>query len=66
MKIKLKLNLDLGGKYKKGMLVSIEVDREGTPLERFWRNRMRDSKLDNCVEIVKAIQDIKEKKGGKK
>jgi hypothetical protein len=34
--------------------VTVKCDRNGIPLERFWRNRLRDAKTDNCVEVVTA------------
>ena len=52
--MKLKLNQDL--KTPKGKLVKdsvIEVaDIDGVPTDRFWRNRLKDSAIDNCVEII--------------
>ena len=50
----LKLNQDL--KTPKGKLVkgsTIEVaDIDGVPTDKFWRDRIKDSAIDNCVEIV--------------
>lgn len=60
--MKLKLNQDL--KTPKGKLVKdsiIEVaDIDGVPTDKFWRNRIKDSAIDNCVEIVST--QIKGKK----
>jgi len=25
----------------------------GVPVERFWRRRLADSKIDNCIEVIK-------------
>lgn len=33
--------------------ITIE-DNNGIPVERFWRNRLKDAETDNCVEVVKA------------
>lgn len=33
--------------------VTVQTDNNDVPLERFWRNRLKDAKADNCVEIVK-------------
>lgn len=33
--------------------VTIQADANGIPLERFWRNRLKDAKFDQCVEVVK-------------
>lgn len=48
----LKLNSALRGK-KKGQIVRIRVDKDGIPIERYWRNRLKDAEIDNCVEFVK-------------
>ena len=60
--MKLKLNQDLRtpkGKLVKDVIIEID-DVEGVPLDKFWRNRLKDSALDNCVEIVST--QIKGKK----
>ena len=49
--VKLKINTPLRG-YSKGVELKIKVDPEGVPLERYWRDRLKDSKFDNCVEII--------------
>ncbi len=51
--IKLKINKDLPG-YNAGTVVTIKTDGDGTPLMRFWRDRLRDAKDDDCVKIVEA------------
>lgn len=33
-------------------IISVQTDDNGVPLERFWRNRLKDAKADNCVEVV--------------
>lgn len=33
--------------------VTIETDNSGVPLDKFWRNRLKDAEIDQCVEIVK-------------
>ena len=54
----LKLNADIGGK-KKGDIVRIEctkvVEKKSTryiPKESYWRDRIKDPKIDKCVEFV--------------
>jgi hypothetical protein len=32
--------------------VSVQVDQNGVPLERFWRKRLKDAVTDKCVEVV--------------
>lgn len=57
--IKLKLNQPMQG-YEAGRQVTVQTDSAGVPLEKFWRRRMRDSKIDNCVELVKPTRSKKE------
>jgi hypothetical protein len=57
--INIKCNANLG-KYKKGSVVQVATSESGSPVERFWRNRIRDAEIDNCCEIVE------EKKSSKK
>lgn len=65
-KLKLKLNVDLLT-FSKNAELEIDCDEENTPLDRFWRNRVNDSKIDNCVTVlnVASKEDAapKEKKG---
>ena len=49
--IKIKLNVDLNG-FKKGRVINVKTDNEGTIIDAFWRARLKDSKIDNCIEIV--------------
>jgi len=52
-KKKLQINAPLKN-LKPGMVIEIQVDKDNIPLERYWRDRVKDSKLDNCVEFVKG------------
>lgn len=54
--IKLKLNVKLRS-IPAGKIIDVEVDSEGTPLDRFWARRLRDSVVDNCVEIVEITAE---------
>ena len=56
---KLKLNTALRG-YPAGTQIKIRVDKEGTPLDSYWRSRLKDSRLDNCVEILSENKKKKE------
>ena len=53
----LKLNTNLAG-HAKNAIIKIKVDKEGTPIERFWRNRVNDSKKDSCVEFVESAKSV--------
>ena len=35
-----------------GSLVIIPTDQHGTPYDPFWRKIFKDSKIDQCVEIL--------------
>ena len=62
MKImKLKLNTPLDG-YQAGQTVAVQTDRANVPLERFWRRRIKDAEIDNCVEVVRNTKPSKPKK----
>ena len=50
-KKRIKLNAPLRG-YAAGTELDIKVDKAGTPLDRYWRDRFKDAKTDNCVEFV--------------
>ncbi len=55
--IKLKVNQNLRtpkGKVLEGTIIELECDSQNIPLDSFWRNRLIDSALDNCVEIYKS------------
>lgn len=60
--IKLRLNQELKtpqGKKVKGSIIELEADKNNIPFDYFWRRRIEDSAIDNCVSI---IQDSKTKK----
>lgn len=50
---RLKLNADLRG-YTAGMIIKIQTDKSGVPLDRYWRDRLKDAESDNCVELIKG------------
>lgn len=57
--MKLKLNQDLktpSGKLLCGAIIEVDCDQDKNPLDMFWRNRLKDSAIDNCVEIISEIQ----------
>ncbi len=53
VKVRVKILADIPG-HKKGQMVIIETDKDGIPLERFWRRRFKDAKTDNCLEIIQS------------
>jgi len=52
---KLKINNVLGYSGT----ITIQTDKYGVPLQKFWRNRLKDAELDECVEIVKTTRKRK-------
>lgn len=38
---------------KPGGSLSVKVDKEGTPLDRNWRRRVADSKIDGAIKLKK-------------
>lgn len=37
-------------------------DIDGVPVQKEWRNRLCDAKLDNCVEVVKEERSFSKSK----
>lgn len=37
--------------FKAGSVVTVEVDANGVPVDQFWRRRVRDAKIDNCISL---------------
>ena len=62
--IKLQVNIPMMGKIK-GDVVTLET-KSGVIIDQFWRNRLNDSHIDNCVTIVKdkVVKETKPKKRG--
>jgi hypothetical protein len=58
----LKLNQDLRTPYgfkMKDEIIEVIGDSENVPLDLFWRNRLKDSAVDNCVSIVEETKKSK-------
>lgn len=54
--MKIQLNQDLKtpkGKKLKGSIIELEADKNDIPFDSFWRRRLEDSLIDNCVSIFK-------------
>lgn len=39
-------------KKRFGASVEIEIDENGTPIDRYWRNRARDAAIDGCITLA--------------
>ena len=51
--IQLKLNTSLQG-HPKGAIIRLKASDGKIPDEAYWRARIKDAKIDNCVEVVQA------------
>ena len=63
--IQIKVLKEIPG-HKAGVTVKVQVNGK-IPVQKFWRDRLRDAAIDNCVEIVKArkFTTTKETEGDK-
>jgi len=50
-KKKILLNAPLKN-HPAGHKLDIDTDKDGVPLSRYWRDRLKDAKVDGCVEII--------------
>jgi len=48
--MRIKLNTPLAG-FPVGHELEIE-HKKGVPLDSFWRKRLKDAKIDDCISIV--------------
>jgi hypothetical protein len=46
---------------KPGGKIPVEVDQNGTPLNKRWRRRLMDSKIDGAIVMEEATTKKKEK-----
>lgn len=54
----IKLNANLAG-HKQGSIIPIKVHKDGTPVDKYWRDRKKDAKIDKCIELVKPEKESK-------
>lgn len=52
--LKIKVNKPLPG-YIVGRIIEVASDKENTPLDHYWRRRLKDAATDGCCEIVKPV-----------
>jgi hypothetical protein len=61
MQIKLNQNLKTPqGQLLQGTIIQIN-DENGVPTDLFWRNRLKDSAIDNCIEVVDQVISTQKK-----
>lgn len=56
-KVRVVLNKSLRG-FPAGTAFKIAVDKDGTPLKRYWRDRFKDAEKDNCVAM--EVEEVHE------
>ncbi len=59
---KLKINSNFISGFKEGDVVDIQVDSDDTPIDPFWRKRLKDAQVDKCCEFVEVKKLKKEVK----
>lgn len=55
--MKIKINFDFG-KYTKDQVVKVQ-SIDGMPTDKYWRDRIKDSEIDQCVSIVQSKKSKK-------
>ena len=50
-KKKIKLNAALKD-FPAGRVLDIDTDKDGVPISRYWRDRIKDAEIDGCVEFI--------------
>ena len=50
--IQLEINTPIHG-HPAGSTVRVQADEAGVPLEKHWRDRLRDAEIDYCVTVMK-------------
>lgn len=58
---RLKLNTALRG-HDAGAVVRIKTDKNGIPVDGYWRRRLNDAETDGCVQIVEQEKPRKKVK----
>lgn len=62
MKNKLKISIDKSFmQYTKGSIITVNANK-GIPVDKFWRDRLKDSEIDGCVSVVKKTRKPSVKK----
>lgn len=51
VKRKILLNKTIS-KYTEGTELDIRCDKNGIPLEKFWRDRLKESEKDGCITLI--------------
>ena len=57
MKRQIKVNKNFAG-HLSGKIIDLECDDRGNIKDQFCNARMRDSKIDECVEFVESVESL--------
>jgi len=44
--------------YRSGMVIKVN-HKNGIPLDKYWRDRIKDSVIDGCVTIIQSVENKK-------
>lgn len=58
-----RVNMDLAT-FKEGQILKLKF-KNGVPVDRFWRRRLQDARIDNCVQVIEDAKPAKKLKGKK-
>ncbi len=53
----IKINKNFGS-YKAGTIIKVR-QQNGIPLDEYWRKRIRDSEIDDCVTVIQPVEKKK-------
>jgi hypothetical protein len=59
--IKIKINKPLKN-YKVDTVITVKAGKDHLPIDPYWRNRLKDAEIDNCISIVKKSVQNESKK----
>jgi len=43
---------------KFGDQITVKTDGRGIPLDKYWRLKLKDSKIDRCIEVLSKKEQI--------
>ncbi|MEE9222963.1 MAG: hypothetical protein V3V40_05860 [Nitrosomonadaceae bacterium] len=53
-RIEIKVNMDFAP-YHKGQILKVR-SVNGVPVEQYWRDRIRDCEIDNCITVKMPVE----------
>lgn len=49
--MKVRINKPVFG-HKVGQIIDINTNENGIPTAIYWRRRLKDAEIDNCIEVI--------------